>query len=175
MADETTNIRVIPFNGGSQKSNYRPRRIKTLAIGNKYGWMEALESDFSHLGVTGTALMDEIKEEKKKNGNKAVTYLVPSCMDTKAITNTVTNAKCIINGYAMWESLKWKYEADGDNGLVGLIGEFATSRLELGKEDPEEWISRLEIMSQGMLALDEKYEKSEQEIIAHTFAHLPRG
>jgi hypothetical protein len=42
-------------------------------------------------------------------------------------------------------------------------------------EDPEEWISRLEIMSQEMLALvDVKYEKRDQDIIAHTFAHLPK-
>jgi hypothetical protein len=44
----------------------------------------------------------------------------------------------------------------------------------MNKEDPEEWISRLEIMSQEMSALDAKYEKSDQEIIARTFVHLPK-
>jgi hypothetical protein len=74
--------------------------------------------------------------------------------------------------------LRKKYEADDDYDLVGLIGEFVTSRLETNKEDPEEWISRLEIMSQEMLALDAKYEKSgdqELHVIAHILAHLPKG
>jgi hypothetical protein len=67
-----------------------------------------------------------------------------------------------------------QYEADDDDDLVGLVGEFTTSRLEGIKEDPGEWISRLEIMSHKMLALDPKYEKSDQEIIAHAFSHLPK-
>jgi hypothetical protein len=71
----------------------------------------------------------------------------------------------------MWGSLRKKYEADDDGNLVGLVG---ASRFENNKEDPEEWISILEIMSQEMTALDAKYEKSDQEIIAHTFAHLPK-
>jgi hypothetical protein len=75
MWDKTTSIRVIPFSG-AHKSEYHLWKIKTLAIGNKYGWIEALESDFSHPGVPGIDLTEAIKEEKKKNG-KAVTYLVP--------------------------------------------------------------------------------------------------
>jgi hypothetical protein len=126
----------------------------------------------SHDGVTGTNLTDEVKAEKKLNG-KAVTHLVLSCTD-KAF-NTVTNAKVYQNAFKLWESIRKKYEADDDNDMVGLVGEFVTLRLETGKEDPEEWISRLEIMSQEMSALDVKYKKSEQEIIVHTFAHLPKS
>jgi hypothetical protein len=33
-----------------------------------------------------------------------------------------------------------------DDDLVGLIGNFVTSRLERNKENPENWISRLKIM-----------------------------
>ena len=126
MSDETTAIRVIPFSG-AHKGDYRPWKIKTSAIGSKYGWAEALLNDYSHVGVTGLSLTDEVKEQKKKNG-KAVTYLVLSCTD-KAF-NTVTNAKVYQNGFEMWESLRKKYEADDDDDLVGLIGEFVTSRLE---------------------------------------------
>jgi hypothetical protein len=42
------------------------------------------------------------------------------------------------------------------------------------KEDPEDWIDRMEIMSSEMVALDAKYEKSDHEIIPHVFAHLPK-
>jgi hypothetical protein len=72
----------------------------------------------------------------------------------------------------MWESLRKKFEAVTDNDLVGLIGDFVTSRLESNRVDPEERISRLKIMSQEMLALNSKYEKIDQEIIVHVFAHL---
>jgi hypothetical protein len=74
----------------------------------------------------------------------------------------------------MWESLRKKFEAHNDNGLVGLIKDFVKSRLESNKEDLDEWISRIKIMSQGMLALNSKYEKSHQVIIAHIFADLPK-
>jgi hypothetical protein len=161
---------VIPFSG-ALKGEYRPWKIKTSAIGNKYEWMKALQSDLTHPGLSGAALTDPIRADQKLNG-KAVTYLVLACTD-KAF-NTVTNSKVYQNAFEMWESLRMKLEADNDDNLVGLVGEFVSSRLENNKEDPEEWISRLEIMSQEMAALDAKYEKSDQEIMAHTFAHLPK-
>jgi hypothetical protein len=86
----------------------------------------------------------------------------------------VTNARVYENAYEMWKSLRKKFEADDDDELVGLITEFVELRFMSNKEDPEEWISRMEVMSQEMAVLDVKYEKSDQEIVAQTFAHLPK-
>jgi hypothetical protein len=47
-------------------------------MGNKYGWMGALERDYTDPGISGAAFTDVIKEEQESNG-KAVTYLVLSC------------------------------------------------------------------------------------------------
>jgi hypothetical protein len=79
MLDETTSIRVIPFSG-ILKSEYSPWKFKTSAIGSQYGWMEALQSDLTHPGITGVVLTDAIKEDQKTNG-KVVTYLVLACKD----------------------------------------------------------------------------------------------
>jgi hypothetical protein len=79
MSDETMSIRVIPFSG-TPKGDYHPWKIKTSAIGYKYGWAEALLNDYSHVGVTKTNLTDEVKAEKKLNV-KAVTHLVLSCTE----------------------------------------------------------------------------------------------
>jgi hypothetical protein len=116
-------------------------------------------------------LTDEFKEEQKAN-DQAVTYLVLSCTD-KAF-NTVTNARVYENAYEMWESLRKNFEADDDDDVLSLIAEFVESRLLSNKEDPEEWISRMEVTSQEMAVLDKKYEKSDKEIVAQTFAHLPK-
>jgi hypothetical protein len=69
MSDETTSIRVIPFSG-AQKSEYGPWKIKTSAIGNKYGWMGALEVDYTHPGISGADLAGVINEEQKSNGKR---------------------------------------------------------------------------------------------------------
>jgi hypothetical protein len=72
------------------------------------------------------------------------------------------------------ESLRKKFEADDDDDLVGLIAEFVELRLLSNKEDPKELLSRMEVMSQEMAELDKKCEKSDQEIVAQTFVHLPK-
>jgi hypothetical protein len=79
------------------------------------------------------------------------------------------------NAYNMWESLRKKFKAEADDDLVGLIGDFVTSRRVSNKEDSDgDWISRLEIMSKEMSAIHSKNKKRDQEIIAHMFAHLPK-
>ena len=72
----------------------------------------------------------------------------------------------------MWEALRKNFEVDNDDDMIGLINDFIMSHLEIQKEDPKEWIDRMEIMSSEMGALEVKYKKSNQEIIAQVFAHL---
>jgi hypothetical protein len=118
---------VIPFSG-VHKSNYRLWKIN----GNKYGWAPALLTNYTHDGVTRIYLTDARIDERKLNG-KAATHLVSSC--TGKTFNTVTNAKVYQNAFELGLSFHKKYKADNDNNLVGLVGEFVTSRLETGKED----------------------------------------
>jgi hypothetical protein len=40
------------------------------------------------------------------------------------------------------------------------------------KENPDNWIDRMEIMSSEMAAFDARYEKRDRKIIANVFAHL---
>jgi hypothetical protein len=61
MSDKPTRIRVISFSR-TCKSNYRPWRIKTVAIISKYGWIGALDADYMHAGIPGAALTDAFKE-----------------------------------------------------------------------------------------------------------------
>jgi hypothetical protein len=78
---EPTSIRDVPFSG-LLKSEYRPWRIKTEAIGTKFGWAEALTNDYQNEG--NDAPTDEEKAEIILN-DKGVTYLVLSCKN-KAFT-----------------------------------------------------------------------------------------
>jgi hypothetical protein len=74
----------------------------------------------------------------------------------------------------MWEALQKKFKANDNDYMIGLINDFVMCCMENLKEDPEDWIDRMEIMSSEMAALDAKYEKSNHEIIAHVFAPLPK-
>jgi hypothetical protein len=54
-----------------------------------------------------------------------------------------------------------------------LIKDYAASRLESCREaHPEEWIQRLEIISNEMKNIDNKCKRQEEELIAHVFRCL---
>jgi gag-polypeptide of LTR copia-type len=175
MSDEKA-IRVIVFDGKIE--NWRVWKLKFVAKSTQGGYKGALdgtmtvpkESDV----LDETADADKIKA--RKANTLAFTALCLSCEGVSFGCVEKSTTADLPNGDAAlaWKNLCLKYEPNTQMSLVSLKKEFAQCRLDSVKTDPDEWVTKLEHYRMRIKGINPKAEISDEDLMVHIIANLPR-
>ena len=132
-------IRVVTFSG--KKNDWRQWSKKFLAVSEKKEYRIILEKDPDEIEKTA--------EEKKKMNSMAYNDLLLSMTEDVSFGLVDESASTTYpegDARTAWGKLMQRYESQSNASRVKLMGQFSGSRLKKNKDDPDTWISELELM-----------------------------
>ena len=173
---DETSTRYFPFDG-TDPSKWREWSQKVLSVGRRKKWAAALLNDYANEGVTDASLNTTQQDQVEKNDN-AWNYLIASCtdkafdiIDLKGSADRVDPPNQRDNAFAAWEALMKKFQPTDSDAYVKLMEEFAGCKLQNKKDDPEDWITKMNLINRRLRGMGKG--KDEEEIIATILAGLP--
>jgi hypothetical protein len=78
------------------------------------------------------------------------------------------------NPKVAWDKLKSEFEPSEIEDVVDLNAAFLRLKLESPKENPTEWIEKLEYNNERVGMIEERYLKDDFLLITHIFSLLPK-
>ena len=132
-------IRIVTFTG--KRNDWRQWSKKFLAVAEKREYRSILETDADKL---------DIKVDQKKKMNSlayndlllAMTEDVSFGLVDEATSTTYPEG----DARTAWGKLMQRYESQTNASRVKLMGQFTSSKLRKNTQDPDPWISELELM-----------------------------
>ena len=132
-------IRIVTFSG--KRNDWRQWSKKFLAVAERKEYQLILEKDSDEIEKTA--------EEKKKMNSLAYNDLLLS-MTNDVSFGLVDESSSVVypegDAHMAWGKLMQRYESQTNASRVKLMGQFSSSRLKKNNQDPDSWISELELM-----------------------------
>ena len=134
-------IRIVTFTG--KRNDWRQWSKKFLAVAEKREYRSILEVDPDKLDIKV-----DLDERKKKNSLAyndlllAMTEDVSFGLVDEATSTTYPEG----DAWIAWGKLMQRYESQTNASRVKLMGQFTSSKLKKNTQDPDPWISELELM-----------------------------
>ena len=163
MSEEKA-IRIIPFSG--KKTDWRQWSRKFLAIAHRRGFKEYLDGTST---ITSTATPEEIQ----KNTQAYNEMLLAMTDDVSfGLVDESTSTLCPDGDAAMaWTKLQSKYESQTSASRVKLMNQFTNNKLRKLSQDPDVWISELELIRTRLKKMGSDIDESY--IMIHIMNNLP--
>ena len=132
-------IRIVTFSG--KRNDWRQWSKKFLAVAERKEYRLILEKD--------SDMIEKTAEEKKKMNSLAYNDLLLSMTDDVSF-GLVDESSSVVypegDAHMAWGKLMQRYESQTNASRVKLMGQFSSSRLKKNNQDPDSWISELELM-----------------------------
>jgi hypothetical protein len=159
--DNTKAIRIIPFSGKDEDWN---RWSKTfLATATIKGYREILQPN------------DPTTEIDKKGNMFAYNDLVLSCQDDVTfgiIDESISQDYPDGDARLAWSNLKKRFEPNTGAAKVQLKLEFSQLKLENVEEDPDPWMTMLELKRRRLKTMG--VDMKDEDLILHILSNLPK-
>ena len=169
-------LRVIPFDG--KAANWRMWSIKFSARAHGRGYLDVLKGTTTvppHSQVLTDSATDKVLKAARDANLLMYQDIICSCDDPVSF-GIVDEAKTeeLPDGDAnlAWRNLKKKYEPDTGTEKVRLKYKYSTMSLKSAKEDPDIWITELEVIRRQLKIL--KADISDDDLILHILNNLPK-
>ena len=174
MADEKSGeaIRLFKFDG--DEANWLEWSTKTLSLAKTKGFRLAYANDTKPSSDTVYETTATEKERKiYETNDRAYQLLIISCTGIAFGLVNQAKTKDLIDGNAFmaWKNLCDRYAPHGVSDLIQLSADFSNCGLE--SNDPDEWFIKLDLIRDRMTQINIKFEKEDEEVIAHILNKLP--
>ena len=157
-------IQIITFTG--KRNDWRQWSKKFLAVADRREYRMMLEKDQDALTLND--------EDKKKKNTLAYNDLVLAMTDNVSF-GLVDEAKSANypggDARLAWGKLTQRYESQTSASRVKLVGQFASSRLKKDHQDPDTWISELEVMRDRLKTMSNPID--DEYLMIHIMNNLP--
>lgn len=173
---EEKSIRVISFDGKIE--NWRVWKLKFLAKSTHGGYKGAIDGTFVIPDEDVELDADDVDELKNRKANfLAYTSLCLSCEGVAfgCVEKAQTTALPSGDAALAWRNLCAKYEPRTQMSLVSLKKDFAQCRLESMKQDPDEWVTKLEHFRMWIKGISAAAEVTDEDLMVHIIANLPKA
>jgi gag-polypeptide of LTR copia-type len=176
MSTEEKVFKIAPF---TDKSVWRVWSQQFLAQGSRSGYQDivlgkvSVPADSVVIDTT-TQAGKELEKVFKLNTN-AYSDLIMSFAD---IVNfglvEAARTKDLPNGDAAlaWKKLSRKHEPTTTANKVKLMGDYANSKLKTSKDDPDVWITELELLQAKLMRMNHVI--TDEDMIVHIINNLPK-
>ena len=163
MSEEKA-IRIIPFSG--KKNDWRQWSRKFLAIAHRRGFKEYLDGTKT---ITSTSSADEIQ----KNTQAYNEMLLAMSDDVSfGLVDESTTTLCPDGDAKLaWTKLQSKFESQTSASRVKLMNQFTNNKLRKLSQDPDVWISELELLRTRLQKMGSNIDESY--VMIHIMNNLP--
>jgi len=163
MSEEKA-IRIIPFSG--KKNDWRQWSRKFLAIVHRRGFKEYLDGTKT---ITSTSSADEIQ----KNAQAYNEMLLAMSDDVSfGLVDESTTTLCPDGDAKLaWTKLQSKFESQTNASRGKLMNQFTNNKLRKLSQDPDVWISELELLRTRLQKMGSNIDESY--IMIHIMNNLP--
>ena len=175
MSEEKA-IRVISFDGKIE--NWRVWKLKFLAKATHGGYKGAIDGTFVIPDESDALDPDDVEATRNRKANfLAYTALCLSCegLAFGCVEKAQTTALPSGDAALAWKNLCAKYEPTTQMSLVSLKKEFAQCRLESVKQDPDEWVTKLEHYRMRIKGISTSGVITDEDLMVHIIANLPKA
>lgn len=165
-------MRLFKFDG--DEANWLEWSTKTLSLAKTKGFRLAYATDTKPCSDTVYETTATEKERKVYETNdRAYQLLIISCTGIAFGLVNQAKTKDLIDGDAFmaWKNLCDRYAPHEVSDLIQLSSDF--SNCALGTYDPDEWFIKLDLIRNRMTQINAKFEKEDEEVIAHILNKLP--
>ena len=158
-------IRVISFSG--KKDDWRKWSRKFLAMSVKRGYKDVLQGKLEVEGI-----MNE--KEQEKNGHAYNDLMLSMNEDVsfgivdEAVTTKLPEGDCAL----AWRKLEAKYDSQTNSSKVKLMNQLNKSRLKDSQDDPDHWVSELEVIRTRLKKMNVQIE--DDYFMIHILNNLPQ-
>ena len=192
MKFEEKSLRVIEFSG--KKADWKVWSRKFLARGNKRGYKEIVEGKVKIPSKSVYDTSNSVSNPTPFDTKNIRTYEASIVAFEDLILSINGESKAgrvafdLVDGCTThdnpdgdvklaWDRLTHKYEPKTAPSYIQLKKDFANSKLEDAKQDPDEWITQLESLKTEMnkVNIPGKTPMSDVDLIIHILATLPES
>ena len=157
-------IRIVTFTG--KRNDWRQWSKKFLAVAEKREYRSILETDPDELDI-------KIDDKKKMNSLAYNDLLLAMTEDVSFGLVDEATSSTYPEGDARtaWGKLMQRYESQTNASRVKLMGQFTSSKLRKNSQDPDPWISELELMRIRLKKMGSKID--DEYLMMHIMNNLP--
>ena len=132
-------IRIIPFSG--KKNDWRQWSRKFLAIAHRRGFKEYLDGTKT---ITLTSSAEEI--QKNTQAYNEILFAMSDDVSFGLVDESTTELCPDSDAKLAWTKLQSKFESQTSTSRVKLMNQFTNNKLRKLSQDPDVWISELELL-----------------------------